>query len=127
MTFNLSEIFAGVIICVLCMIPIRELKKEYAPLITTALSVMLLGIAFKRGLPLFRYIKEIGLGDAEQYFEVVFKCFGIAVATNLITEFCSDFGVPSVSAKAEFIGKLAILMTCIPLVERLFSVVEALL
>lgn len=127
MTFNLSEIFAGVLICVLCLIPIRELKKEYAPLISTALSVLLFGIAFKRGLPLFQYIKSIGQGESEAYFEIIFKCFGIAVSTNLITEICSDFGVGSVSGKVEFIGKLAILMTCIPLVERLFSLVEALL
>ena len=127
MTFNLSEIFAGVLICVLCLIPIRELKKEYAPLISTALSVLLFGIAFKRGMPLFQYIKSIGEDDTEVYFEIIFKCFGIAVSTNLLTEICSDFGFGSVSGKVEFIGKLAILMTCIPLTERLFSLVEVLL
>ena len=127
MTLNLAEIFGGVIIALICLVPVKELKKEYLPLITSALSVVLLGVAFKRGLPLFWYVKDLSTEESEVYFSIIFKCFGIATVTQLVSDMCADFGAPSVSSKVVFIGKIAVLMTCIPLVEKLFSLIEELL
>ena len=119
-------IFSGVIIALVCIISLSEIKKEYSALITTALSVVLMLVAVKRGQPLFQYIKSIGTDNGKIYFEVIYKSFGIAILTHFVSEMCSDFGAPSTSSKVEFIGKIAILMTVIPLVESLFSLAEAL-
>lgn len=127
MTLNIAEIFGGVIIALICLIPVKELKKEYLPLITSALSVILLGVAFKRGLPLFDYIKGLSTEEGDAYFSIVFRCFGIATVTQLVSDMCTDFGASSVSSKVSFVGKIGVLMTCIPLVEKLFSLVEGLL
>lgn len=114
-------------IVLVCLVPIKELKKEYFPLITSALSIIILGVAFKRGLPLFGYVRELATEESEIYFSIIFKCFGIAMLTGLISDMCTDFGAGSVSGKVGFVGKIGVLMTCIPLVERLFSLVDELI
>lgn len=123
MTLPLEEIFGGILIVLVCLVPIKELKKEYFPLITSALSIIILSVAFKRGYPLFGYIRDLSTDESELYFSIIFKCFGIATLTGLIADMCSDFGVGSVSAKVSFIGKISVLMTCIPLVEKLLCIV----
>ena len=110
-----------------CLVPVKELKKEYFPFITSALSIILLAVAFKRGMPLFGYIRDLSTEQSELYFSIIFKCFGIATLTGIICDMCADFGAGSVSGKVGLIGKIAVLMTCIPLVERLFLLIEELL
>ena len=127
MSLDLAAIFGGVIVVLVCLIPIKELKKEYAPIITAALSVVILSYTLKRGRVLFDYIESINTPESEAYFAVIFKCFGIAIATNIISQMCADFGVSSVSSKIEFVGKIAILMTCMPLIEGIVKLVEGLL
>lgn len=126
MTLELDGIFGGILIVLVCLVPIKELKKEYLPLITSALSILVLSVTFKKGLPLFGYIRELSTEESEIYFSIIFKCFGIATLTGLISEMCADFGAGSVSGKVGFVGKIAVLMTCIPLVEKLFSLIEEL-
>ena len=127
MTLDLAGIFAGVIISLLCLVPLRELKKEYSPILTATISVVLVSVAFKRARPLFYYVQSLSGDTAEVYFDVIFKSFGIAVLTNLVSEICGDFGVSSLSGKVDFIGKLAIIMTCIPLVEKMMLFLESLI
>ncbi len=112
---------------IFCIVPIKELKKDYLPFITTALSLVLLAVALKRGAPLFEYMKNLGVSNSEEYFNVLFKCFGIVIITGLVSQMCSDFGVQGVAEKVEFVGKIAVLMTILPLVDTLLSLVETLL
>ncbi len=127
MTFDISGILAAVIVGVICIIPLKELKKEYLPFATAGLSLVLLGVAFKKGLPLFEYLNNLNLDFGNEYFSVLMKCFGIAVITNLTSQLCADFSVPSVSEKVDFVGKCAILLYSLPLVDNLLSLIEEML
>ena len=127
MTFNLEGIFGGIIIVLICLVPIKELKKDYFPLITSALSILLLTVAFKRGQPLFDYVKDLSDETSEMYFKVIFKCFGVATLTQLVSDMCKDFGASGVSEKVNLIGKIVVLMYCMPLVDSLLSLVEELI
>ena len=127
MTFDIVTVYAGVVVTLVLLVLVKEIKKEYAPIMITALSVILLGFAIRRGMPLFEYIKGLGDGVGEEYFYVLFKCFGIAVATQMLSDMCCDFGAQSLSGKVEFVGKIGILMTTVPLVEALLELSERLL
>lgn len=120
-------IFAAVILALIVLVVLKEIKKEYLPFATAGLSIVLLVVAFKRGMPLFHYLKNVDFYNGEKYISVLFSVFGIGVITNLISQFCSDFGIPTVSEKVEFVGKMAILISTLPLVDSLFKLVEELL
>ncbi len=127
MTFDVVAIFATVILSLVVLVVLKEIKKEYLPFATSALSLVLLVVAFKRGMPLFHYLKNIEFYNGEKYVSVLFHVFGIGILTNIVSEFCSDFGVPTLCSKVEFIGKMAILITTLPLVDSLFKLVEEIL
>lgn len=127
MTLDLTAIYGGVIIVLFCLVTVREIKKEYAPVITAALSVVLMSYALKRGKFLFDYIESLTTVESELYFSIIFKCFGIAIMSNIISQMCSDFGASGVCSKVDFVGKIAIIMTCMPLIDGLIDLVEGLL
>lgn len=127
MSVNVIAVYAGVIMTLILLVPVKELKKDYAPVIVTALSVLLIGVALKRGMPLFEYIRGLGEGNGEEYFSILYKSLGIAISTQLISDMCGDFGAQSVAGKVELVGKIAILMTTVPLVEALLEFSETIL
>ena len=124
MTFDIVAIFAAVILSLVALVVLKEIKKEYLPFATSALSIILLIVAFKRGLPLFHYLKNVEFHNGEKYISVLFQVFGIGVLTNIVSELCSDFGIPTLSDKVDFIGKIAIIITALPLIDSLFKLVE---
>jgi len=126
LTFNIVAVYSGVILSLILLVPIKEIKKEYAPIIVAALSVLVIGVSLKHAVPLFEYVKGLGDGIEEGYFSILFKCFGIATATHVVSDMCSDFGAQSLAGKVEFVGKIGILMTTLPLVEALLDLTEKL-
>ncbi len=122
-----AGIFAGIVFAVVCIVPLKELKSEYASLAATALSILLTVIAIKNASPLISYIKTLSNGTSEKYYNILFKSFALAMMTHIISEMCVDFGIPSVSGKVEFIGKILIITNTVPMIETLLSLVEGML
>ena len=127
MTPDLIGIFSTVLAALFFIIPLKELKKEYLPFITAAFSILLFTVALKRGIILLEYLEELSFDVSGEYFDVLFKCAGVAFCTVFVSQMCSDFGMPSISDKVEFIGKIGVLMTVVPLVSTLVQMIEGML
>lgn len=126
MTLDIPLVYAGVLLSLVVLVPIKELKKEYAPIIISSISLILLKLVIKHSIPLFEYISNLGINSTENLFSVMYKCFGIALVTQLVSEICIDFGASGIAGKVELIGKIGIIITVLPLIESLLKLVEGL-
>ena len=127
MTEELLEIFGFALLGVVILIPLKELKKEHFTIGIVALSLSLMLTVFKKSIPLFQYIKNMGNTELSGYFSIAFTSFGIAVITNIVSDMCKDFGAGEISGKIEFAGRIAIIWATLPLIETLMSMMDDLL
>lgn len=108
---------------------LRQYRPEYAILVSLGCSVVVLlwligGIA--------RVIEELdALLEASllsrDLIQVVMKCLGVCVLTELAGQTCRDAGENAIGAKVELAGKVTLLLVSLPLFERLLQVAGTLL
>ncbi len=116
---------AAVFICVF----FAQYKKEYAAVIAVAVGAMVLVISFHTLISPLNSLLNIlsGAGVSAKYFTVALKAVALGYITQFVSETCRDFGCGSIAAKAELAGKISIFLTCVPLVNELFTVITELL
>ena len=56
----------------------------------------------------------VKMSGAAEFFVIPVKALGLAYITEFIADTCRDFGQGSLAAKAEFAGKCAIFVLCVP-------------
>ena len=117
---DITYFYGSVIAMVLLLIPIKELKKEYFVIAAAALSLILTVVALKWSTPIFDYLRLLSDNKYSEYFKVMIKVFGIAFITNITSDMVSDLGMSSVSGKVEFVGKVAIIVSSLPIFDQLF-------
>ena len=127
MTGELFLVFGLAISLSVLLVPITQIKKEYGIIGKSALSIILLTYAIKKSYPLFEYIKKLSNSEYETYLQILISCFSVALLTKIATDMLCDLGANNVGEKVEFAGKIAILLLCLPMFEKLFGLLEALI
>ena len=99
-------------------------KPEYAFLISLSSGVVILLSVLDAVLPAVSQIKAVFVksGGAVSFLSLPLKALGIAYITDFAADTCRDFGQSALAAKAEFAGKCAIFILCVP---HAISVLEA--
>ena len=115
------------IVAVLCVL-LRQYKPEYALLISALGGTMLLLFLVGQIVPAFSSLKTFlsRFGLEAFYFTVALKAVGIGYITQFIADTCRDFGQTSLAAKAEFVGRAAMFVISLPLINSLFDAVTSL-
>ncbi len=126
------ELFEALGICLIAVmlsVVIGNYKKEYAVVITVAVGcIILVGVIttlFKPAKEFLSVLKNSGIQSSR--FSVAAKVLAIGYITQFIADTCRDFGQSAVAAKAELVGRAAIFVITVPLLEELFSVVTTLI
>lgn len=127
MSLDIVALSSAVLGALFLLVPMKELKREYFLFATAGLSVVIFVFTLKNAKPLFLYLESLSNGDASFYLKILIKVLGISVITSLTSEFAKDMGVESVSGKIEFAGKVAILLSAIPVYDKLFAMVNSVL
>ena len=127
MTLDVVALCSMVVGALFVLVPMKELKREYFFFAAAGLSVVIFIFALKGAKPLFQYVENLAHSEASIYLKILLKVLGISVITSLTSEFAKDMGAESVSGKVEFAGKVAILLTAIPIYDNLFLLVESVL
>lgn len=60
-------------------------------------------------------------GIENGYFRIAFKALGICLITQFAADTCRDFGQSALASKAEFIGRCAIFILSVPLIENVLQ------
>ena len=125
------QLFALLALCLVAAavaIVLGQYKKEYAIAVTVAAGAMLITATASF---VIRPITEIAdkfrnAGVKTEFFFVAIKALGLGYVTQFIADTCRDFGQTSLAAKAEFVGRAAMFVISLPLINSLFDAVTSL-
>ena len=113
------------ILCTVVGVVIKNIKPEFSPLVRIAGSVAVSMLALSIILPIVTYIRSLFNGSSlGEYGDAVIKALGIAALTQICADICRDSGEGSAASGVELIGKLEILLLCIPMIEDILTTVR---
>ena len=117
------------IVSVLSVILIQILKSyrtEYALLIKIS-TIFIIGFfiinEFNKRAIVFSFLSDIDTASVS-YLPVLLKTLGIVIITQIASNICHDSGEEALSTVTELVGKIMILIICLPLIEALYSLIK---
>ncbi len=125
---SLYKLFGFAILGLALILVFRRLKEEYATFLSLVVCLGFTICAYEIVSPVVEYLRQLDaqLADTEM-FALMFKSCGIAVLCTLAADTCRDCGETALGARVELCGKSVILVLCLPLLQRTFERVFALL
>lgn len=124
MTALLIKLLAIILITASLALTLGAHRSEYSFMLSLACGAVILLLVFDAVSPYIARLKTVfeKVSGAAQYFAVPVKALGIAYISEFAADTCRDFGQSALAAKAEFAGKCAIFILCVP---QAISVLEA--
>ena len=123
------DIFVAVgaaMVAMLLAVTLREIKKEYAVLLSLLCAVALMLWALGTMAPIIEQIEALvdSTGLDPQYGEILLKSLGMAVCTQLACDACKDAGETAIGAKVEFCGRVCLVALSLPLFSEILSLAQ---
>ena len=107
---------------------LRQWKGDWVLLLRLAMILALGATALSAAAPLIRYLQSIpSLAGFTDYAEPLLKALGIGMLTQVCADVCRDCGESGVANGVELLGKVEILLLCLPLIHHLLEVAQELL
>lgn len=107
---------------------IRQWKSDFMPLVRIGATVLFGALLIASAHPLLSLITTLGnRAGASQYIETILKGLGIALLTQICSDICRDSGEVSLAGHIDTVGKIELLLLCVPLIEEILGVAETLL
>ncbi len=124
MISDIYKIIALLIVCAVILVMLKNYRIEYALLFSVAITVSLLIYVIKTVYPAINTVREIYETSSVDFdgFSVVLKAIGIAYLVNFCADTCRDFGQTALAEKAEFVGKCALLILSVPLINSILQI-----
>lgn len=125
------QLFALLALCLVAAavaIVLGQYKKEYAIAVTVAAGAMLITATASFVIrPVTEIVDKLrNAGVNTEFLFVAIKALGLGYVTQFIADTCRDFGQTSLAAKAEFVGRAAMFVISLPLINSLFDAVASL-
>ena len=119
----------GALLCAaLLAVVLRAQRPELALCLSLAAGVLVAVALMRQIVPLLaslRRLLEAG-GVSSAYLSVVLKAAGICFITQLTADTCRDAGETALAGKAELAGRVLMLLTAVPLLEDVLTLVTTL-
>ncbi len=113
------------ILCTVVGVIIKHLRPEFSPFVRIAGSAAVSLLALSIILPIITFLHSLFDGIyLGEYGSAVIKALGIAALTQICADICRDSGEGSAASGVELIGKLEILLLCIPMIEDILTTVR---
>lgn len=105
---------------------LKQYKPEYSLLIKLA-SILVIGVVlineFNNDFSRLSFLNEID-DYSVSFFPLIFKTLGIVIITQIASNICHDSGEEALSTITELVGKIFILLNCLPLIEILYNLIK---
>lgn len=126
---ELTGFLAAIVLAAFLSVVIRRQNPEQALAVTLVAGILLLVAVLQRAMPLFRNVQDMlsQSGLSEEYLHIVFKALGVCLLTQLAADVCRDVGEQALANKAEFAGKVSLLLLALPLFEKIGSIALSLM
>ncbi len=123
------EIFVvvgGAVTAMLLTVALREIKREYAVMLSLACTIALMIWAVNTMGPVLEQLESLVESTRldPQYGGILLKSLGIAICTQLACDACKDAGESAIGAKVEFCGKICLVALSLPLFSEILSLAQ---
>lgn len=110
------------------LVVIKQWKADFVPLVRIG-SIVLFGSLFiASAKPVLSLINVLGNGaGASEYTEAILKGLGIVILTQICSDICRDSGEGTLAGHVETVGKLELLLLCIPFIQEILVTAQKLL
>ena len=108
---------------------IKQWKADFLPLIRIGAVVLFGSLLIANAKPLLSLVTTLGnrAVASSVHIETILKGLGIVILTQIASDICRDSGEGTLAAHIETVGKLELLLLCIPLIEEILATAEKLL
>ena len=121
------KIFALALISAISYSFVRRINPSFDVPMRLTSSIVLLFAVIKAAKPLFSYLLTLIEGSELGGWQgVLLSAMGVAFLSHVSAELCRDCGEGSIGGYCELIGKVEILLLCLPLINELLAEVERL-
>ena len=124
----------GLRVCMLAItaltvtILVRQWKTDFAPFVRLAVTVLFSALVITAATPIVTYLEAlIESTSASSYVTTLLKGLGIAILTQCCSEICRECGEGGIGPGVEWLGKIEILLLCLPLMSEILSLAKDLL
>ncbi|MDE6201062.1 MAG: stage III sporulation AC/AD family protein [Clostridiales bacterium] len=126
---EIFKIAAIALITAFCVLVLREVKSELAPIVALAGGVVVLLSVINYFSDVFSVISSVAkkAGLATSVVTLLFKVIAIGYITEFSSSIMDDMGLSSLSDKVTLAGKLIIVAVSLPVVVQLFNFIAGLL
>ncbi len=121
-----SIIGIGIIAAILAIV-LRQMKPEFAMLISLMAGVVILFAIIGSIAPLIEEIQNIMSAASlpTEYAQILLKALGICFITQLACDSCRDAGESAIASKVELAGRIAVLLISIPLFKEILTIASS--
>jgi len=123
------KIIGIAIVGLITIILLKEIKAEYALIVTIIAGILLLTMFLNpltQIVTTFNALSEKSM-ISPYIFNLLVKIIGIGYLTDYTSSLCEDFKANSLGKKVELGGKLVILLLALPIIENILTIVGTLL
>lgn len=118
-----------VVISLLLIIFLKDVKREFALILTIACAVILFISVAEDFFNVFEkiYNLSLGIGNVNSYVSLMLKILGISLISQFVVDLCRDAGENALASQTEIASKVIILIMTLPLFETVINIVIGLL
>jgi len=117
------------LVIVFTIVFIKQLKPEFALLVSIAGSLILLGYVFGYISNIITLVNNLisKTGVSQKFFTILMKAIGVGYLVEFASSICRDNGNTSIADKVALIGKIYILSLSIPIISEIYEIISGLL
>lgn len=124
MRFDIMILCGAVIGSLFFLAPVKELKNNYYQIAAAGLSLLVTAYALKGASPIVEYLNSLADTEVSLYFKTLIKILGIAVICDFTVDLAKELGMSTLSGKVELSGKIAVVLSAMPILDDLLLKIE---
>ena len=122
------KICGAAVVCITIFSIIRAYNPNFEIPLKLSASVLFLGVIFGAVKPIVVFVRQMIEGEGtESFAPPLIAAFGIAFLTQICAEVCRDCKEASIASYVEIVGRVEILILCLPLIKEILQTVDKLL
>ena len=123
------QAFAAVLLAVILGLVLAKQSKDWAVLLTTGVSCMVLAVGAVYLQPVLDFVRELQTlsGLDPQMLTVVLKAVGIGLISEIAALICLDAGNAALGKGIQILASVTVLWLSLPLMRALFELVQKIL
>ena len=123
------NVVSAAVVAAFLTVVLRRYLPEQALAVGLIGGAVILAVAGISAMPVLDEIRALlsDGGVSGEYVTVLFKALGVSLLTQLAADACRDAGEQGLATKAEFAGKIAMLVLALPLFRKVSDIALSLI